>query len=117
MTHDFISLAIIALVAAAAPVIARLIPRRPVPETVLLLIGGAVLGPSLLNVIWLDESALLLSDLGCAMLFLLAGYEINPKTITGREGKRGLATWAVTLALAIRAVHVFTGVASRRQDG
>ncbi len=117
MTHDFISLAIIALVAAAAPVIARLIPRRPVPETVLLLIGGAVLGPSLLNVIWLDESVLLLSDLGCAMLFLLAGYEINPKTITGREGKRGLATWAVTLALAFGAVHVFTGVSARGLDG
>ncbi len=117
MTHDFISLAIIALVAAAAPVIARLIPRRPIPETVLLLIGGAVLGPSLLNEIWLDESVLLLSDLGCAMLFLLAGYEINPKTITGREGKRGLATWAVTLALAFGAVHVFTGVSARGLDG
>ena len=85
MTHDFISLAIIALVAALAPIVANLIPRKPVPETVLLLVGGAVLGPSMVNVIWLDESVQLLSELGCAMLFLLAGYEINPKTITGRE--------------------------------
>ena len=100
MTHDFISLAIIALVAALAPIVANLIPRKPVPETVLLLVGGAVLGPSMVNVIWLDESVQLLSELGCAMLFLLAGYEINPKTITGREGKRGLVTWAVTLGLA-----------------
>lgn len=117
MTHDFISLAIIALVAAAAPFIANLIPKKPVPETVLLLAGGAVLGPHLVNVIWLDESVSLLSDLGCGMLFLLAGYEINPKTITGREGKRGLATWVVTIALAFAAVHAFTGVSARGLDG
>ncbi|WP_294440397.1 cation:proton antiporter [uncultured Slackia sp.] len=117
MTHDFISLAIIAAIAALAPLIANLIPKKPVPETVLLLLGGAILGPHLVNVIWLDESAELLSDLGCGMLFLLAGYEINPKTITGREGKRGLATWAVSLALAFVAVHAFTGVQARGLDG
>ena len=100
MTHDFISLALIALIAALAPLIANLIPKKPIPETVLLLIGGALLGPSVLNQIWLDESVLFLSDLGCAMLFLLAGFEINPQTITGREGKRGLKTWLATLALA-----------------
>ena len=117
MTHDFISLAIIAAIAALAPLIANLIPKKPVPETVLLLLGGAILGPHLVNVIWLDESVALLSDLGCGMLFLLAGYEINPKTITGREGKRGLATWAISLALAFVAVHAFTGVQARGLDG
>lgn len=117
MTHDFISLALVALVAAAAPIIANLIPRKPVPETVLLLLGGAVLGPHLVNVIWLDDSVALLSDLGCAMLFLLAGYEINPQIITGREGRRGLATWGVTLALAFAAVHLLTGVTANGLDG
>ena len=62
MTHDFVSLALIALVAAAAPIIANLIPKKPIPETVLLLIGGALLGPSMANVIWTDESVMLLSD-------------------------------------------------------
>lgn len=117
MTHDFISLAVISLIAVAAPVLANLIPRKPIPETVLLLAGGAVLGPAMLNVIWTDESVLLLSDLGCAMLFLLAGYEINPETITGREGKRGLATWGITLMLAFAAVHCFTSVSARGLDG
>lgn len=117
MTHDFISLAVIALVAALAPVVANLLPRKPIPETVLLLAGGALLGPSLADVIWLDESVSLLSDLGCALLFLLAGYEINPKTITGREGKRGLGVWCVTLGLAFVAVHAFTGVSARGLDG
>lgn len=89
MTHDFISLAIIGLIAAVAPFIANLIPKKPVPETVLLLAGGAVLGPHMVNVIWLDESVSLLSDLGCAMLFLLAGYEINPKPL--RDAKASVA--------------------------
>lgn len=117
MTHDFVSLAIIAIVAALAPLIANLIPRKPIPETVLLLAGGALLGPHMANVIQIDESVSLLSDLGCGMLFLLAGYEINPKTITGREGKRGLATWAVSLGLAFVAVHAFTGISARGLDG
>lgn len=117
MTHDFVSLALIALVAAAAPIIANLIPKKPIPETVLLLIGGALLGPSMANVIWTDESVMLLSDLGCAMLFLLAGYEINPRTITGREGKRGLITWVITFALGFGAVYCFTGVSARGLDG
>ncbi|MDO4443181.1 MAG: cation:proton antiporter [Slackia sp.] len=117
MTHDFVSLAIIAIVAALAPVIANLIPRKPIPETVLLLAGGAVLGPFMANVIWPDESVMLLSDLGCAMLFLLAGYEIDPRSVTGREGKRGLFTWGITLALAFAAVHCFTSVSARGLDG
>lgn len=117
MTHDFISLALIALIAAAAPIIANLIPKKPVPETVLLLLGGALLGPNLVDVIWLDDSVSLLSDLGCAMLFLLAGFEIDPKIITGREGKRGLATWSVTFVLAFAVVHLLTGIPARGLDG
>lgn len=88
MAHDFISLAIIAVVAFVAPVIAQAIPRKPIPETVLLLAFGAILGPNCMNHIWLTEPITLLSDLGLAFLFLLAGYEINPKMLTGTEGKR-----------------------------
>lgn len=51
------------------------------------------------------------------MLFLLAGYEINPRTITGREGKRGLITWVITFALGFGAVYCFTGVSARGLDG
>mgnify|MGYP000042165904 CR=1 FL=1 len=37
MTVDLVSLAIIALVAAACPIVAKLIPNKLVPETVFLL--------------------------------------------------------------------------------
>ena len=54
MAVDFISVAIIALVSALVPIVARLIPGRIVPETVFLLVFGAVLGPSVFGVVNLD---------------------------------------------------------------
>ncbi len=102
MTTVFISLAVIALVAALAPVIVRLIPHQIVPETVLLITAGAVLGPNLLGVISVSSEAItILSDLGCAFLFLLAGYEIEPDSLSGSDGKNGLVTWLITFAIAI----------------
>ena len=82
----FVSLAIIALVAFASPFIASAIPGKPVPETVFLLVLGAVLGPHMLGVIHVDAEVSLVSELGLAFLFLLAGFEIDPKSITGVEG-------------------------------
>ncbi|WP_032797347.1 cation:proton antiporter domain-containing protein, partial [Streptococcus sobrinus] len=77
--------------------VAKLIPRQVVPETVILIAAGAALGPHALGWINSDSEALkLLSDLGCAFLFLLAGYEIDPKVIVGKEGKKGFWTWAFT---------------------
>ena len=101
----FVSLAIIALVASASPFIASAIPGKPVPETVFLLVLGAVLGPHMLGVIHVDAEVSLVSELGLAFLFLLAGFEIDPKSITGVEGRYGLATWAVTFGIAWLAVR------------
>lgn len=105
MTVDLISLAIIALVAAVCPIIAKLVPRNLVPETVLLLIVGALLGPHAMHAIALNNSVSLLSDLGLAFLFLLAGYEINPKSLTGKQGRRGLATWVISFAIAFAVMY------------
>ena len=96
MAEDFISLFVIALVALACPVAARLVRGKLVPETVFLLIGGMVLGPHLVGAIHLTEPGSLISELGLAFLFLLAGYEINPASLTGSQGKRGVVTWVVS---------------------
>ena len=98
---DFISLAVIALVAALAPIIVRFIPGKVVPETVVLIFAGAVLGPHMLGVIAVDEVTSFLSELGLAFLFLLAGYEIDPRSLTGAQGKAGLAAWAVSFAIGL----------------
>ena len=102
MTDQFFSLTIIILVAAAAPIVAQIIPKQAVPETVILVAAGAVLGPNMLDLIHSSGEAItMLKELGCAFLFLLAGYEIDPKSITGKDGRHGLLTWAVTFLLAI----------------
>ena len=107
MASEFVSLFVIALVAFLAPVVAQLIPHKPIPETVLLLVAGAMLGPNCLGVIELSAPITLLSELGLAFLFLLAGYEIDPAMLKGSEGKKGLLTWVVTFvcALGLIAMH------------
>ena len=69
-----------------------------------------MLGPNLVGAIELTDSVGPLSDLGLAFLFLLAGYEINPRSLTGSQGKRGLATWAVSIVLAFLFVHFASGL-------
>ncbi len=117
MAVDLVSLAIIALVAAIAPILARLIPGKVIPETVFLLIAGAVLGPYLLGFIHVDETVSFLSDLGLSFLFLLAGYEIDTKNLTGSQGKRGLATWVISLALAFAVIRLIPGISISHIDG
>lgn len=117
MTIDLTSLAFIALIAALCPIIVQSIPHRPIPETVLLLGMGAVFGPHLLNIVQVSDSIGLLSDLGLAFLFFLAGYEINPKNLTGRQGRRGLLTWFVSIALAFLAISFLTDLSTNSTNG
>lgn len=109
METEFISLAVISIVAAVVPLVANRIPNKLVPETVLLLIAGAVLGPHALGIVQVTDSVSLLSDLGMAFLFLLAGYEIDPKSLTGRTGRTSAITWLVSFAVATAVVLGFTG--------
>lgn len=117
MPVDFISLAVIALVAALSPILAQLIPGKLIPEVVFLLIAGSILGPHLVNAIQITDSVGLLSDLGLAFLFLLAGHDINPKTLTGNQGRRGFLTWVVCLMLAFLAVALSPVASANHIDG
>lgn len=117
MTEDLISLCVIALIAAACPVIAKIFPKKIMPETVLLLLAGALLGPHMANIVHLTASVDLLSELGLAFLFLLAGFEINPKNLTNSQGKRGFITWILSFGLAFIAVRLSPGFSVSHIDG
>ena len=101
MAVDFVSLAIIAVVAAAVPFVAKIFPGNLIPETVFLLFIGAVIGPHMMQLIQTDTTISFLSDLGLAFLFLLAGYEIDPKHLGGKLGAHALGTWLVSLGVAL----------------
>lgn len=90
----------IALSAVVAPLLAGLVPGRLVPEVVLLVVLGVVIGPHVLGLASLGGGAEVLRELGLAMLFLLAGYEIDIRTLAGRSGRRALVTWGASLVLA-----------------
>ena len=59
--------------------LAGLVPRKLVPEVWLLLALGVVVGPFGWELAADDEAIRLLRELGLAMLFLLAGYEVELK--------------------------------------
>ena len=117
MAVDFISLAIIAAIAAAVPIIAQLIPGKLIPETVFLLFIGAIVGPNMLQLIHMGETITFLSDLGLAFLFLLAGYEIDPKHLGGNQGAHALGTWLVSMGIALGFVFVMGLMAESSLDG
>jgi Kef-type K+ transport system membrane component KefB len=99
-----VSLFWIALCAVLAPLLAGFVPRKMLPEVVLLLVFGVIIGPNVLGLAVTDEAIGLLRELGLGMLFLLAGYEVELKELTGRGGRRALVTWLICLALALAAV-------------
>ncbi len=117
MEAAFISLAFIAIAAFVCPLLAALIPGKPISETVFLLVAGALLGPYGLGLVLTGDNMSLLSDLGLGFLFLLAGYEINPENLTGRQGKRGLATWIITFCIALAVVLLLPIFMNRHIDG
>ena len=94
------------VVALLAPLLAGLMPARSrLPQVVLLLLGGIVIGPSLLDLAGPDDVTLL-ADLGMGFLFLLAGYELEPSVLREREGRRAGAAWLTSLLLGALVVLV-----------
>ena len=107
MSGEFLSLVVIAAIAAATPLIVGLLRIR-VAEVVLLLFGGVLFGPSVLGWIEVDDSISLLSDLGLGMLFFVAGMELEPKAVRGLSGRLAATGWGVSLVLASAFAFVLT---------
>src|SRR5260370_1263127 len=61
--------------AAVIPLLLGLVPRLPVPDSVLEILAGIVVGPAVLGWVSQDEVIAVLSRLGVAFLLFLAGLE------------------------------------------
>ena len=96
----------IALCAVLAPLLAALALRGKVPEVVLLLVLGVVIGPNVLELAVAGEGVTVLRELGLGMLFLLAGYEIEVDELVGRGGRRALTTWVACFVVALALVFL-----------
>jgi Kef-type K+ transport system membrane component KefB len=105
------SLLAVAVVALLAPLAVGLLPWLRVPQVVLLIAGGVLIGPGVLHLS--DPAGVgLLSDVGLGFVFLLAGYEVHPLLFGRPAGRRALLAWGISLGLAFGVVGVLaaTGV-------
>jgi Kef-type K+ transport system membrane component KefB len=80
-----------AVVAALAPVLVALLPGPRIPQVVVLA-GGVLIGPEVLN--WASRPAIdLLANVGLGFLFLLAGYELDLRLFRERPGRLAILAW------------------------
>jgi Kef-type K+ transport system membrane component KefB len=93
----------VAAVALLAPVLLGLLPRLPVPQVVLLLAGGIVIGPDVLG-LSSPGGVRVLADVGLGFVFLLAGYEVDLRVFREDAGRRAVLAWFVSLGLALGVV-------------
>lgn len=93
------SLFVVVLVAAVTPVIVGLWSKARIPQVVVLILGGIVVGPQVLDLAE-PQSIALLANVGLGFLFLLAGYELELAVFRQRAGKLAIAGWLVSIALA-----------------
>ena len=84
------TLVLIAVAAVLAPIVAEVLqPWVPIPEVVIQLAFGIVLGPAVLNLAHPNDVVNALSDFGLTFLMFLAGSELDLKRL--REGRIRLA--------------------------
>src|SRR3954471_20425331 len=113
------TLLIVSVVSACAPFVAGLLRRANLPQVVVLIVGGILIGPDVLG--WADPPSIeLLENVGLGFLFLMAGYELELKLFREHVGRRAILAWFVTAVIAISVtgflaaigfVHAFVPVA------
>lgn len=103
------SLFVVVLVAAVTPVIVGLWSKARIPQVVVLILGGVVVGPQVLDLADPD-SIELLANVGLGFLFLMAGYELELAVFRQRAGKLAIVGWLVTVALAGAVVGGFAAL-------
>jgi Kef-type K+ transport system membrane component KefB len=94
------TLLVVAIVSALAPFLVALFGRIRLPQIVVLIVGGVIVGPEVLG--WADPASVaLLADVGLGFLFLMAGYELELGLFTQHVGRRAVVAWFVTAGIAI----------------
>jgi Kef-type K+ transport system membrane component KefB len=99
------TLFVVAAVSALTPLIVALLPGPRIPQVVVLIAGGVLVGPEGLGLAE-TPSIQLLANVGLGFLFLLAGYELDLGLFREHPGRLAIIAWLVTVALAAALVGV-----------
>jgi Kef-type K+ transport system membrane component KefB len=100
---------------ALAAFIPALLRLAILPAVVLEILFGVVIGPQGMGLVHHNEILDVLSELGLAILFLIAGLEINPGQVRGAPTRLALRGWALSLAIGLvlgfggQALGLFSG--------
>ncbi len=105
---EYISVFWIALVALLAPLASALF-RKKIPDVVFLLIFGIIIGPNMVGLASDANGVHLLKELGLGLLFLLAGYEINPSTLKSKQDRSAMVSWIFSFALGLLVAGLIVG--------
>src|SRR5262245_10211206 len=81
---SFTNLALVAAIAFGAPLLLGFAPRLRLPATVLEILAGIVLGPSVLGWVAVDTPIQILALIGVTFILFLAGLEIDFERLRGR---------------------------------
>ena len=109
LEQGLIDLAIVSLLAALTPIVAGLLSRLRVPQVVILIVGGILIGPEVLG--WAEPDSIeLVSNVGLGFLFLLAGYELELGLFRERAGRLAITSWLVTALIAVAVTGALAAV-------
>src|SRR5262252_1482210 len=105
---SFTNLLVVAVVAVLAPLVIGYLPRLRIPAVVLEIIGGIIIGPSVLGWVHIDLPVQILALFGLAFLLFLAGLEIDVRRLRGRLLRFAILGYLVSLVLGYGAGASFT---------
>ena len=100
LNQGLVDLVAVALVAALAPLVVAVLPGPRIPQVVIFLLGGVLIGPHVLGLAE-TSSIQLLANIGLGFLFLLAGYELDPRLLRQQPGKLAIGGWLISAVLAV----------------
>ncbi len=103
------TLFVVAAVSAVAPIIAVLLPGQRIPQLILLILGGVLIGPEVLG-LEVSPEIELIANVGLGMVFLLAGFEIDPAMLFDRPGRLAVIAWVTSAAVAAAVVGGLTAI-------
>ena len=100
---NFTSLLIIGAVAVLMPLLLGLFPAVKVPAVVLEIVGGVLVGPTVLGWVHLNAPVRVVSDLGLGFLLFMAGFEIDLRRVNRRALALASRAFVVSVVLALLA--------------
>lgn len=102
VTHSLPTLVLVPLIAVLSPLLSDALDRwAPVPLVVFEIVLGVLVGPDVLHWAENDEYVSALSEFGLAMLFFMAGYEIDFERLRGGPLKRAVLGWGMSLVTGL----------------